>query len=63
MGRRMRPQNEEFFALFSEAGSNVVESVCILMEFVAAPSAGPLPRIACVLPGQGSLTRTRPIAA
>lgn len=27
----------EFFTLFSKAGSNVVESAAILMEFAAAP--------------------------
>ena len=37
MGLRMQPRNEEFFTLFSKAGSNVVESAAILMEFVAAP--------------------------
>src|SRR6266508_3464773 len=37
MGRRMQPRNEKFFTLFSTAGSNVVESAAILMEFVAAP--------------------------
>jgi hypothetical protein len=37
MGRRMQPRNEKFFTLFSEAGSNVVESAAILMECVAAP--------------------------
>ena len=26
MGRRLQPRNEKFFALFSKAGSNVVES-------------------------------------
>jgi hypothetical protein len=36
-GRRMRPRNEQFFTLFSKAGSNVVDSAVILMEFVAAP--------------------------
>jgi hypothetical protein len=33
----MQPRNEKFFILFSKAGSNVVESAAILMEFVAAP--------------------------
>lgn len=37
MGLRMQPRNEKFFTLFSKAGSNVVESAAILMEFVAAP--------------------------
>jgi hypothetical protein len=37
MGLRMQTRNEKFFALFSKAGSNVVESAAILMEFVAAP--------------------------
>jgi hypothetical protein len=37
MGLRMQPRNEKFFTLFSKAGSNVVESPAILMEFVAAP--------------------------
>ena len=37
MGLRMQPRNEKFFTLFSNAGSNVVESAAILMEFVAAP--------------------------
>jgi hypothetical protein len=37
MGRRMQPRNEKFLTLFSKAGSNVVESAAILMEFVAAP--------------------------
>jgi hypothetical protein len=36
MGLRMQPRNEKFFTLFSKAGSNVVESAAILMEFVAA---------------------------
>ena len=34
MGLRMQPRNEKFFTLFSKAGSNVVESAAILMEFV-----------------------------
>jgi hypothetical protein len=34
---RMQPRNEKLFTLFSKAGSNVVESAAILMEFVAAP--------------------------
>ena len=29
VGLRMGPPNEEFFTLFSEAGSNIVESVAI----------------------------------
>ena len=33
---RMQPRNERFFTL-SKAGSNVVESAAILMEFAAAP--------------------------
>ncbi|GEM_PF-2938945 len=33
----MQPQNERFFALFQLAGSNVVESAAILMEFAVAP--------------------------
>ena len=33
---RTQPRNEKF-TLFSKAGSNVVESAAILMEFVAAP--------------------------
>jgi hypothetical protein len=33
----MQPRNEKFFTLFSKAGSNVVESAAILMEFAAAP--------------------------
>ena len=37
MGLRMQPRNEKFFTLFSKAGSNVVESAALLMEFVAAP--------------------------
>jgi uncharacterized protein Yka (UPF0111/DUF47 family) len=37
VGLRMQPWNERFFTLFSKAGSNVVESAAILMEFVAAP--------------------------
>ena len=37
MGLRMQPRNEKFFTLFSKAGSNVVESAAILMEFAAAP--------------------------
>lgn len=36
MGLRMQPWNEKFFTLFRKAGSNVVESAAILMEFVAA---------------------------
>ncbi len=35
MGLRMQPRNEKLFSLFSKAGSNVVESAAILMEFVA----------------------------
>jgi len=30
-------RNEKFFTRYSKAGSNVVESAAILMEFVAAP--------------------------
>ena len=37
MGLRMQPRNEEFFTLVSKAGSNVVESAAILMEFAATP--------------------------
>ncbi|MFG2557385.1 hypothetical protein [Streptomyces sp. NPDC048496] len=37
MGLRMRPRNEKFFTLFSEADSNIVESAALLREFVAAP--------------------------
>lgn len=37
MGLRMQTRNETFFPLFSKAGSSVVESAAILMEFVAAP--------------------------
>ena len=37
MGLRMQPRNEKFFTLFGKAGSNVVESAAIFMEFVAAP--------------------------
>jgi hypothetical protein len=37
VGLRMQPRNEKFFTRFSKAGSNVVESAAILMEFVAAP--------------------------
>jgi uncharacterized protein Yka (UPF0111/DUF47 family) len=37
MGLRMQPRAEKFFTLFSKAGSNVVESAAILVEFVAAP--------------------------
>jgi hypothetical protein len=33
----MQPRTKKFFTLFSKAGSNVVESAAILMEFVAAP--------------------------
>ena len=36
-GLRMQPRNEKFFTRFSKAGSNVVDSTAILMEFVAAP--------------------------
>jgi hypothetical protein len=32
----MQPWNEKLFTLFSKAGSNVVESAAIPMEFVAA---------------------------
>jgi hypothetical protein len=32
----MQPPNEKFFTLFSKAGSNVVESSAILVEFVVA---------------------------
>jgi hypothetical protein len=35
----MQPPNEKFFTLFSQAGSNVVESAAILMEFVGAARA------------------------
>ena len=37
MGLRMQTRYEKFFTLFSKAGSNVVESAAILMDFVAAP--------------------------
>jgi hypothetical protein len=37
MALRMQRRNEKFFTLSSKAGSNVVESAAILMEFVAAP--------------------------
>jgi hypothetical protein len=37
VGLRMQPRNEKFFTLFGKAGSNVVESAAIFMEFVAAP--------------------------
>jgi hypothetical protein len=37
MGLRMQPRHEKFFIRFTKAGSNVVESAAILMEFVAAP--------------------------
>jgi uncharacterized protein Yka (UPF0111/DUF47 family) len=37
MGLRMQPRKEKFFSRFSKAGSNVVESAAIRMEFVAAP--------------------------
>ena len=37
MARRMQRRNEKFFTLSSKAGSNVVESAAILMEFAAAP--------------------------
>ena len=33
----MQPQNETFFSLFGEAGSNAVVSAAIRLEFVAAP--------------------------
>jgi hypothetical protein len=33
----MQPPNEEFFTLFSEAGSNIVESVAIHL----VPRSGP----------------------
>jgi hypothetical protein len=29
VGQRMQPPNEEFFTLFSEAGSNIVERIAI----------------------------------
>ncbi|HEX6073718.1 MAG TPA: hypothetical protein VFZ32_00445 [Micromonosporaceae bacterium] len=32
----MQPRNEKLFTHFGKAGSNVVESAAILMEFVAA---------------------------
>jgi uncharacterized protein Yka (UPF0111/DUF47 family) len=35
VGLRMQPRNKKFFSLFSKAGSNVVESAAILMEFAA----------------------------
>ncbi|MGP3925903.1 hypothetical protein [Streptomyces sp. 8N616] len=37
MSLRLQPRNERFFTLFGKAGSSVVESAAILMEFVAAP--------------------------
>lgn len=37
MALRMRPRNAKLFTLFSKAGSNVVESAAVLMEFVAVP--------------------------
>jgi hypothetical protein len=33
----MQPRSEKVFTLISKAGPNVVESVAILTEFVAAP--------------------------
>jgi hypothetical protein len=56
-GLRMQPRNEKFFTLFSKAGSNVVESAAILMEFVAAPqSAGPSSPNACSTPSTPATT-------
>jgi hypothetical protein len=37
MDLRMQPPSEEFFTLFSEASSNVVESAVILVECAAVP--------------------------
>jgi hypothetical protein len=37
MGLRMQPRNEQLFTRFSKAGSNLVESAAMLMEFLAAP--------------------------
>ena len=36
MALRMQRRNEKFFTLSNKAGSNVVESGAILMEFAAA---------------------------
>ena len=46
MGPRTRPRDEKFLTLFSKAGSNLVQSAAIRMEFVAAPrrSADPSAR-------------------
>jgi hypothetical protein len=35
MGLRMQPRHETFVTLFGKAGSNIVESVAILMPFAA----------------------------
>jgi hypothetical protein len=43
VGLRIQPPNEEFFTLFSEAGSNIVESVAIA---VAARSGSVIAAIA-----------------
>jgi hypothetical protein len=37
MGLPTQPRNAEFFTLISKAGSNIVESATVSMEFVAAP--------------------------
>jgi hypothetical protein len=37
MGLRRQPREEKFFTRFSKAGSNVVRSAAIRMEFAAAP--------------------------
>ena len=38
MGLRMQPRNEQSFTLLGKAGSNVVESAAVLMEFAVALS-------------------------
>jgi hypothetical protein len=37
MGLRMQPPHETFVTLFGKAGSNIVESVTILLAFAAVP--------------------------
>ena len=37
MGLRMQPRHETFVTLFGKAGSNIVESVAILVAFAAVP--------------------------
>jgi len=55
VGLRTQPPNERFFTLFSEAGSNIVESVAIPLRHAPAPRSSPREQI-------GHRARRRPRA-